>query len=321
MDDFGRGHFLVGIHEVGDLALLAEQAVLALVVVFDSYNAVEANGLTHGIHLGHFGVVSLEPCPQGHGHFQTESGAAGNPQLFQAENAVDEAGGKGQCQQRVDGEAALEQIAQTVQHQVGAQQGGDQHGQHLAENHQLHPVFRHQLQSKQGGDAPADQHHQQIQQHSCLKFAHAHFGQLIIPAFRAGHQLFFQLLQTGAGGEYDGGGDEFLLHLKSGFSHRWLRDFRFLRQIHDDGWLIGGRNSGSRLVGGNGIGGRFLHRGEFLGVGKGRFLRLLGFRLFGFRRFRLLQQLLIKPQLGHLPGGLRRFFRFRVLAEFLQNVL
>ena len=160
----GGGHFVIGIHEVGNLALLTEQTVLAFIIVFHPYNAMQADGLAHGVHLGHFSVVLLQSGPHGHGHFQTEGGTAGHPQLLQAENAVDEAGGEGQRQQGIHREAALQKVAQTVQHQIAAQQGGNQHCQHLAEDHQLHPVFRHQIQGEHGGNAGADEHHQHIDQ-------------------------------------------------------------------------------------------------------------------------------------------------------------
>ena len=285
---------------------------------------MQADSLAHGIHLGHFGVVLLESGPQGHGHFQTERGAAGDTQLLQAENAVNETGGEGQCQQGVDGEAALQQVAQTVQHQIAAQQSGNQHRQHLTENHQLHAIFRHQLQGEQGGHTAADQHHQKIQQDCRLKPSHTHFGQLIIPAFRAGNQLFFQLLQPGAGGEHDGSGDEFLLHLKGRLRRGRLRCFRFLRQIDNDG----------RLVCRKRFGGNFLHRVKFLRIGQGWFFRFRGgfcgflqSKRCGFFRacfrdfFRDIRRFIIEPQFGHLPGRFSRLFGFRVLAEFFQNVL
>ena len=284
---------------------------------------MQADGLAHGVHLGHFGVVLLQSGPHGHGHFQTEGGTAGHPQLLQAENAVDEAGGEGQRQQGIHREAALQKVAQTVQHQIAAQQGGNQHCQHLAEDHQLDPVFRHQIQGEHGGNAGADEHHQHIDQQRGLQFADAHFGQLIVPPFRAGNQLLFQLLQTGAGGEHNGGGDEFLLHLKGRLCYGWLGVFlrQLLRQIHHNGRLVGHFRCFRRLFGPEvqGVGKRLFHR---LLSGHFRFQRFRRFCLRFRRRCRFFFRLrIIEPQLGHCPGGVGNRLLLRVVAEFLQNVL
>ena len=257
----GRRHFCIGIHEIGDLALFAEQTILAFIVILDSDDTVQTNRLAHGIHLCHFGIVPLEPRPQRHGHFQTEGGTAGNPQLLQTENAVCDAGGEGQCQQGIHREATLQQIPQTVQHQVAAQQGGDQHGKNLTENHQLHPAFRNHTCGEHGGDTRADQNHQRVQQQRCLQPAGSHFGKLIVPPLGTGDKLLFQLFQTGAGSKDNGRGNKLLFHLKGGLCHRrldWLRGIAFRQILRIGGKLRGLCIVECRLVG-------LLHRHKGLG--------------------------------------------------------
>ena len=212
------GGAVIGFHKIFHFALGAQQTVLALEVIADPNQTMQTHSLAHGVHLRKLRIALLQSRPQGHGHFQTEGSAAGNPQLHQAESAVHHTGGEGQCQQCVQGEAALQQIAYAVHHQRTAEQGREHHAKHLAENHQPQPVFRDHIQHKQGGHAGAQGHQQYVNQQGNLQLGGAHFRQSVVPLFRAGNQLLFQLLQPGAGSEHDGGGDEGFLHLEGRLS-------------------------------------------------------------------------------------------------------
>ena len=159
---FGSTHFIVGVHKILDFCIRAEQTGFAFVVIGFLDDAVQTHCFAHGVHLGHFGGMAVVPCPQGHGHFQRESCTAGHPQFHQTEDTVDEAGGKGQCQQRTDSETTFQQFAQRVQHHIAAQKRGDHHGQHLRENHQPEPVFGDQVHGEHGSGTGTQQHNDQI---------------------------------------------------------------------------------------------------------------------------------------------------------------
>ena len=218
---FRGGGLFIGIHEVGNLTILAQQAVFAIIEIIYFYDAVEPDCFTHGIQLGHFCISFLEPGPKGHGHFQAEGGAAGNPQFHQAENTINQTGCEGDGQQCVYRKPPLKQIGNSIDHQMAAQERGHQHGQHLAENYQTQPVFRHHIQGEHGGDGSADQHNDHIQQQGNLKSSGADFGELIVTLFRTGNQFLFQLLQPGAGGKENRRGDKFRFLFKGRFrGHR-----------------------------------------------------------------------------------------------------
>ena len=104
------GTVLIGVHKMLHLAKTAQQALATLMVILRIGDAVQAGGLTHGVQLTQAGITLLILAPQGHGHLQAEGGAARHTQLLQAQNAVHAAGDKGDKKQRIEGEAAAEQV-------------------------------------------------------------------------------------------------------------------------------------------------------------------------------------------------------------------
>ena len=136
---------------------------------------------------------------QSHGHLQAERRAAGHPQIPQAVYRIHAAAGKGDGEQGIYGEASLEQVSQAVQHLVAAHQGGDQHGQNLAEDHQPQPVLRNHVHGKKGGGSRAEQDDKQIQEYSGLQLAQPQLRKLIVALLRPGNQLLFQFPEPGFG--------------------------------------------------------------------------------------------------------------------------
>ena len=203
---FGGGGETVGVHKVFHFRFAPHQAGHTPIVVGNFGDALQPDGLAQGVHLPHFGGAALAAGGHGHGHFQAEGGAAGNPHLYQAGRGVHAAGDKGEGKQGIQVEPTLEQTAQPVQHQMTAQQPGYQHGQHLTENHQTHPVFRHHVQRQQRGDTGAQQHDDKVQQNADLQLADAQLRQLVVPLLGACHQLPFQLPQALMGVKGDGRG-------------------------------------------------------------------------------------------------------------------
>ena len=337
LDQFGCGGLVVGIHEIRDFAFGAQDTILALVIIFHLHDAVETDRFAHGVHLGGLGVDPVEPCPQGHGHFQAEGGAAGDTQFFQAEHAVHKAGGKGKGQQGVDGEAGLQKVRDAVDHQLAAQQGGAQHSQDLAEDHQTQPVFGNHVQGEHGGNAGADQNDEDVQQQRGLELDGAFLGKLIVPFFGTGHQLLFQLLQTGAGGKDDGGGNEFFLHLKGRLYGSGLGGFggglRGERVVSENvGVFLGLRGSGGcfggLLVGdGSELDGVPLQRGIGIGLCCVRRFRC-GLLSQLCRDLRLLDHYGGNGQLRHVQKSVQllvglhfRGFFFGNVVEFVENVV
>ena len=93
----------------------ADGTVAFIVVVGRFYNAAQIHSLAQGIHLGHLRGAAVVACPQCHGHFQAEGGAAGDPQLHEAVHRVGAAGKEGQRHQGVQGKFTVEDVAQSVQ--------------------------------------------------------------------------------------------------------------------------------------------------------------------------------------------------------------
>ena len=123
---FGGTGLIVGVQEVVHVAFSPQQhGAIQIVPLFD--DAVQPDGPAQSIHLGHFRGPAVEPGQQRKGHLQGESGAAGHPELLQAEDRIRAAGQKGKHQHKVDGKFSVEQVRDTVQHLVAAQQGGHQH--------------------------------------------------------------------------------------------------------------------------------------------------------------------------------------------------
>ena len=236
---FRGGGTAVGVHEVLDFRFAPHQTGLSFIIVGNFGDALEADGLAQGIHLPHFGGAALAAGGHGHGHFQTEGGAAGNPQLHKAGRGVHAAGDERKGKQRIQVEPALEDAAKPVQHQMAAQQAGYQHGQHLTEDHQTHPVFRHHIQRQQRGDTGAQQHDDEVQQNADLQFADAQLRQLIVPLFGACHQLLFQLPQTLVGVKGDGRGLGLLRGFRCGGVGTAARQ-RFGDQIVDGSGVVAG---------------------------------------------------------------------------------
>ena len=236
---FGGGGETVGIHKVFHFRFALHQAGHTPIVVGNFGDALQPDGLAQGVHLPHFGGAALAAGGHGHGHFQAEGGAAGNPHLHQAGRGVHAAGDKGEGKQGIQVEPTLEQTAQPVQHQMTAQQPGHQHGQHLTENHQTHPVFRHHVQRQQRGDTGAQQHDDKVQQNADLQLSDAQLRQLVVPLLGACHQLPFQLPQTLMGVKGDGRGLGLLRGLRCRGVGTAARQ-RFGDQIVDGSGVVAG---------------------------------------------------------------------------------
>ena len=169
-------------------------------------------GLPQGIHLVGFRSPAVIPGQEGKGHLQAEAGAAGNAQLLEAEDRIHAAGDQCEKEQSIDGESSVEQLAQAVHQLVAAQQCGQEHGEHLGEDHKPQTVFRNHPGGEHGAGADAEHHQQQIQYDGHLQREHALVCQLIVPLFRSGDDLFPQFPQTCA----DGNGFAFRLFLLPG---------------------------------------------------------------------------------------------------------
>ena len=226
LNQLRTGYLLIGVHKVLYISFRTQKPVFSLIVVGNPDDGVQPDGLAHGIQLGNLRIALLKPGPQTHGHLQAESGAAGNPQFLKTEHCIGHAGKESQREQGIDAETALEQFPDAVQHQRASQQSRYQHGQNLTENHKPEPVFRHHIQHEQGGDTGGQQNNQHIQKKGDLQLGGTNFRQGVILLFRPCHQLFLQLLQTGAGGEDNGRGNKLLLHLEGGLNRGGSARFR-----------------------------------------------------------------------------------------------
>ena len=87
-DFIGGGGTVIGVHKVLHLSFSPEKSVITVPVIRTDADAVQANGFAHGVQLIQCRISALIRTPQGHGHFQTESGTAGNFNLLQADNSV-----------------------------------------------------------------------------------------------------------------------------------------------------------------------------------------------------------------------------------------
>ena len=298
----GAGGFGIIVHKVLNPAIAPENTGFPLVVIRNLHHRVEPDGLAQSIHLGHFCGAAVITGQQSHGHLQAERRAAGHPQVPQAEHRVHAAADEGDGKQGIDGETTLEQVPQSVQHLMAAQQSGDQHGQNLTENHQPQPVLGNHVHGKQGGGSRAEQNNDQIQEHGGLQLADSQLGKLIVPLLRPGNQLLFQLPEPGFGVQLQDGGLGRLLLLGS-----------HLGQIIQADGVLAGR---SRLLLGRCLLGSLLLR-EFL-QNPGKFL----LRQF-LRGFLPIPGRLQGRRLGErfpLPGFLGRLLRdslFRgILVKF-----
>ena len=285
------GGLVVVIHEVRHLAVGTQDTGAAAEVVRLLYHPVETDGLPEGIHLGHLGGVAVETAHHGQGHLQAESGAAGDPQILQAEDCVGAAGGEGQGQDGADGEAESQQIPQSVQQLTAAQPCGKEHGQHLAEDHQTQAVVGDHIQYLHGGDGAAEQHDQDIDEDAGLDTADAVLIQLIVALFGAGDQSLLQLPQAQLGIDLDHSG---------------------LRLRHDFLGLGGGGHVGELLQPEGILLFGFLPqilRGDLMDQG------IPGHGALGFGQ-RLLRQGLLRKLLGQ---SLESFLG--ILVEFVQDVV
>ena len=140
------------------------------------------------------------PAEQCEGHLQGKSGAAGDPQLLETVIGIHTADNQSNTQQGIDGEAAVEQLTQTVQQLMTAEQGGNEHCQHLRKNHKPQPVVRNHAHREHDGRPGAEGHYQQIQYNGDLQAEYALIGKLVIPFFRTGNELPLQLPQIAAEG-------------------------------------------------------------------------------------------------------------------------